>query len=68
MIFIIVLFVALAAIDIPQLIHNKQWKEIAVYASFLLIALVGTMLDQVFEYDFSRITNVFIKMVSRNLD
>lgn len=63
-IFIVVIFGALAYIDIPGIIKNKKWRELTFYSAFLLLGFAIMLLHEVSEMDFSVFTRWMIMAFS----
>jgi hypothetical protein len=61
---ILIIFGAVAGMDLPGIIKKKQWKELAVYLGFLILGFTIMTLHEAFKVDFSEVTNALIKVFS----
>jgi len=62
--FILIVFVCIVAIDLPGIIKNKEKKELVVFSICLLTGLIIIVSDQVFKIKFAEWNSWLIRITS----
>ena len=61
---ILLIFGLVAGIELPGLIKKKHWKQLAAFTVILLFGLTVTVMDQIYNFEFFRVTNWLISVFS----
>lgn len=61
---IFLIFGLAGGIDIPGIIKQKKWRELAAYSVFLILGITVTVMYQVFKISFVSVTDWFIENLS----
>jgi len=61
---ILLIFGLTAGLELPGIVKKKQWKQFFVFTVFFFFALAITVLHQLFEFEFYRISRWIVTVLN----